>query len=78
MRDPNRIIEEYQKADFEKRLNLFLECPPLRSEFVQMEQDEASAQDVHVSQPGMNQNPKRKSVFYPCKRLLKCCHSLID
>lgn len=32
------IIEKYQKADFEHRLSLFLECPSLRDTFVRIDQ----------------------------------------
>ncbi len=76
MRNIKTITEEYRKGDFEKRLNLFLECPPLRDEFMQIEQDEAPAHSAHLSQSAANQT-RRKSIFYPCTRLLKRCHSLI-
>ena len=76
MRDIKTIVEEYQKGDSEKRLNLFLECPSLREEFVQIEQDEAS-QSAHVSPPVVNESRTRKLVCYPCTRLLKWCNPLI-
>jgi hypothetical protein len=34
------ILEEYRGADVEKRLNLFLECPTLRNEFMEIDQSE--------------------------------------
>jgi hypothetical protein len=34
------MLEPYGEADFEKRLNLFLECPSLRTEFIEIDQDE--------------------------------------
>ena len=37
MKDPQTILEEYRKADDEKRLYLFLECRSLRNQFVQIE-----------------------------------------
>lgn len=78
MRNVKTIIEEYQKGDFEKRLNLFLECPTLRDEFMQIEQDEASAQRARFSQPAAYQTHSKKSMFYPCRRLLKRCQSLVS
>ena len=77
MRDIKTITEEYQNGDFEKRLNLFLECPLLRDEFMQIEQEEASAQRSRFSQPAAYQVHREKSIFYPCRRLLKRCQSLI-
>ena len=69
MLDNKTIVEEYQKGDFEKRLNLFLECPSLRNEFIQMEQDEASRM-AHLSVPINNVSLRRKSVGRHCKRLV--------
>jgi hypothetical protein len=40
MRSGQSILEEYREADFEKRLNLFLECPSLRTEFIEIDQGE--------------------------------------
>ena len=40
MRSSQSILEEYREADFEKRLNLFLECPSLRTEFIEIDQSE--------------------------------------
>jgi len=31
------IIKQYHQADFEHRLSLFLECPALRDEFMDIE-----------------------------------------
>jgi len=78
MRNIKTITEEYRKGNFEKRLNLFLECPLLRDEFMQIEQDEASAQSAHLSQSAANQTRRKKFIFYPCTRLLKRCQSLIS
>lgn len=33
-------IKQYRQADFEHRLSLFLECPALREEFMDIEQNE--------------------------------------
>ena len=76
MRNIKTITEEYRKGDFEKRLNLFLECPSLRDEFMRIEIDETPAHIAQMLQPAANQT-RRKSIFYPCTRLLKSCHSLI-
>ena len=40
MRSIESIIEEYRKADLDKRLYLFLECPTLRAEFTEIDQSE--------------------------------------
>ena len=40
MRDIDRIIEEYRKSDFEKRLFLFLEYRSLRDRFTDIEMEE--------------------------------------
>jgi len=37
MSNSDRIIEEYLKADLEKRLSLFLDCPALRNEFIEID-----------------------------------------
>jgi hypothetical protein len=70
MRDIKNITEEYQKGDFEKRLNLFLECPFLRNKFIQIEQDETFSRSIRFSQPAAYQNRGKKSIFNPCRRLL--------
>lgn len=77
MKDHNMITEEYKKGDFEKRLNLFLECPILREEFMQIEQDDARAQRVQSLVPDRSQVRRKKSSFNPWARLLKCCQFLI-
>jgi hypothetical protein len=40
MKSTESIVEEYRKADLEKRLYLFLECPALRAEFMEIDQSE--------------------------------------
>jgi len=42
MRSHHRIIEAYQAGGSEERLNLFLECPTLRTAFIEIETREAS------------------------------------
>jgi hypothetical protein len=40
MKRSNNILEEYRKGDLEKRLNLFMECPTLRTRFLEIDQGE--------------------------------------
>lgn len=40
MRSTESILEEYKRADLERRLNLFLECPSLRARFSEIDQSE--------------------------------------
>ena len=40
MRSIESILEEYKKADLERRINLFLECPSLRARFTEIDQSE--------------------------------------
>ena len=40
MRSTESILAEYKRTDLEKRLNLFLECPSLRSRFMEIDQSE--------------------------------------
>ena len=40
MRNTKTILEEYRSANFDKRLNLFLECPALRTVFMEIDQSE--------------------------------------
>jgi hypothetical protein len=45
MRRTESILEEYREASFEKRLSLFLECPPLRTRFIEIDQSESGAKN---------------------------------
>ena len=51
MKDPQTILEDYRKADHEKRLYLFLECRSLRPQFVEIEHQayRARLQDASTS-----------------------------
>jgi hypothetical protein len=40
------ILEEYRRGDLEKRLHLFMECPPLRSRFLEIDQSETAAESL--------------------------------
>lgn len=69
MRDITSILDQYQKEASEQRLNLFLECPSLRREFLRIEQDQTSAGSARVSQTFTHQNRKSKSVFDPFRNV---------
>ena len=43
------IVREYRKADSEKRLHLFLDCPPLRNEFIEIELHSGTKEKKRVS-----------------------------
>ena len=39
------ILEQYRKANFDRRLNLFLECPSLRASFMEIDQKEMAGEN---------------------------------
>ena len=78
MNEIERILKEYRGGDFKKRLDIFLAYRSLRSDFTQIEQDEALTRGAHISRPVMTHNHRSKSVFYPFLRWLKCHYSFID
>jgi hypothetical protein len=43
------ILEEYRIGDLEKRLNLFLECPALRSRFLEIDRSETTGEFLSVN-----------------------------
>jgi len=43
------ILEEYRRGDLDKRLNLFLECPSLRTEFLEIDQSEQAGESLFVN-----------------------------
>jgi hypothetical protein len=43
------ILEEYRKGDLEKRLNLYLECPSLRTRFLEIDQHETAGKVLSVN-----------------------------
>jgi hypothetical protein len=43
------ILEEYRRGDLNKRLNLFLECPSLRSRFLEIDQSETAGESLLVN-----------------------------
>jgi hypothetical protein len=56
MKNLKTLTEEYRKGDFEKRLNLFLECPLLRDEFMLIEKKEGLVSSRYLSEPTACQN----------------------
>jgi hypothetical protein len=46
MRSTESILEEYRRADLEKRINLFLECPSLRARFTEIDQSETAGSSL--------------------------------
>ena len=43
------IVEEYRRGDSDKRLNLFLECPSLRTRFLEIDQSETAGESLSVN-----------------------------
>ncbi len=52
MKPYDRIIEEYIEADMEKRLHLFLECPSLRNQFIEIDLGKYRAGDNAMKKTG--------------------------
>jgi len=48
----DRIIEKYLEADAEKRLYLFLDCPSLRNEFIEIDLAEYRTKDTAKEKTG--------------------------
>lgn len=66
MKNIEMIIEKYKKADFEVRLQLFLEYPYLRDLFQKIDQVETSLQPV----PEKNAAKSKTGFFQTFSRLL--------
>jgi len=47
----NRILKEYKRSNLEKRLNLFLECPSLRTRFIEIDQGETASEPLYRTSP---------------------------
>lgn len=45
------ILEEYKRSNSEKRLNLFMECPSLRTRFIEIDQGEAEREPLCRTSP---------------------------
>ena len=46
-----RMLEEYKRSNLEKRLNLFLECPSLRTRFIEIDQNETAGEPLYGTSP---------------------------
>ena len=46
MNDSHTMLEEYRHADFNQRLNLYLQFPALRSKFMAIDQEEKKAEPI--------------------------------
>ena len=49
MTKSKNILEEYRRGDLNKRLNLFLECPSLRTRFFEIDQSETAGESLLVT-----------------------------
>ena len=49
MTKSKNILEEYRRGDLNKRLNLFLECPSLRTRFLEIDQSETAGESLFVN-----------------------------
>ena len=56
MRDLESIIREYREADSDRRLHLFLDCPSLRNEFIEIELHSATSEKKSISE-NSSRNP---------------------
>jgi hypothetical protein len=53
MTDHARIIERYRQAETEERLNLFLECPELRNDFIKIDLGEYRSESPSIKKNAM-------------------------
>ena len=49
MTKSKNILKEYRRGDLNKRLNLFLECPSLRTRFLEIDQSETAGESFLVT-----------------------------
>ena len=49
MTKSKNILEEYRRGDLNKRQNLFLECPSLRTRFLEIDQSETAGESLLVT-----------------------------
>jgi hypothetical protein len=77
MKNSSGILDDYRKRDVEARLNLFLECPEFRREFIEIEQREADIQKYKAANIRSRVNVGNRSLCSPIqrvhKRALTCC-----
>ena len=51
MNSLTRVKDEYRLADLETRLNLYLDCPELRQDFMAIELEEDALRASQIKQP---------------------------
>jgi hypothetical protein len=77
MKSKSTILVDYQNADFQERLHLFLDCRELREEFTKIEQLEAINQPVDTANSGLlAQIKKRLFDLFPASlqsKIKHCC-----
>ncbi|MFC1863083.1 hypothetical protein ACFL1Z_03935 [Thermodesulfobacteriota bacterium] len=69
MNQTDQIVEEYKSSDFEKRLNLFLECPSLRTKFLEIDQnneDDAASAKKALKKGFGKLHSLHLLLFHPC------------
>ena len=49
--DPEEIFGHYRKADFTSRLNMFLQFPELRNDFLEIDQNEVQPDFFATAKP---------------------------
>ena len=72
MKTTERIIDEYLQADFETRMNLFLQYPGFREDFTHIEMVESADNDAGDSVPQMQSRtrgiaPQLKKCWHFCR-----------
>jgi hypothetical protein len=79
MKSKTKILADYQNANFQERLHLFLDCRELRKEFTRIEQLEAVNQKDEKTKTGAMAKIKKMLLdLFPAslQSKLKHCRSL--
>jgi hypothetical protein len=77
MRSREQIIEEYRQSDLQKRLHMFLDCPELRKEMIDIEQAQSTVTECATKDPVSCWSNKTSflSSIGRVFRLENCCRS---
>jgi hypothetical protein len=78
MRSREQIIEEYRQSDLQKRLHMFLDCPGLRREMIDIEQAKSTIADCAAEDPALSYGFKKTSFLSRIGRMCQfenCCRS---
>ena len=78
MRSSEQIIEEYRQSDHQKRLHMFLDCPELREEMIDIEQANSTAAACVAEDPALSYECKKTSFLSSVGRIFRlenCCRS---